>query len=376
MSSDFTTSPTRRRILAGAAASAAMAAAFSSARAVAATARIPFGSAVMISDFRSDAALRAALAAQCDVITPMNELKWDWVRRNRETYDFDHAEEIIAFARKNGKAVHGHPLVWGLFVPRWVEGLSSAREAERELRTHVETMAARFAGRIGSWDVVNEVIAHEPKPDAPMRDTPWQRLLGEAHVDIAFRTAAAVDPKARLVLNDYDFENADERTAERRRQALRLVRRLQDKKIAVHEVGFQAHLYGEKPIDPRAITAFCRELGRLGVGVRITELDVIDWKLPGKIAERDRIAADLVSSFLGAVIEGQRPSAIITWGMSDKSSWVHETFKRNDRFRGRPLPLDENYQPKPMMAAIQAARMLPGPPAPAFPPNAPPGTRG
>jgi magnesium-transporting ATPase (P-type) len=63
-------------------------------------------------------------------------------------------------------------------------------------------------------------------------------------------------------------------------------------------------------------------------------------------------------AFLGAVIEGQRPSAIITWGLSDRSTWITDTFKRSDRQKARPLPLDEDYRPKPMMAAIQAARRL------------------
>lgn len=333
-------------------------AAAASARALAARELIPFGSAVMISDFRADAELRAQLAKLCDIITPMNELKWDAVRYKREAFSLDSANEIIDFALRNGKKVHGHALVWGLAMPDWTNRISSPREAERELVGHIEKLAGTYAGKLSSWDVVNEVIAHEPNPASPMRDTVWQRLLGEAHVDIAFRTAARFDPKARLVLNDYDFENADERTAERRRQALRLVRRLQDKNIPVHEVGFQAHLYAEKPIDRRAITAFCRELGRLGVGVRVTELDVIDWKLPGPPATRDRQAAELTSAFLEAMIEGQRPSAIITWGLSDRSTWITDTFKRSDRQRARPLPLDENYRPKPMFEAIQAARRL------------------
>jgi endo-1,4-beta-xylanase len=345
---------TRRSLIAAGAASVALL----SAREVAARELIPFGAAVMISDFREDAVLRENLVRLCDVITPMNELKWDWVRQRREDFSLDNANEIVAFARRHNKQAHGHALLWGMALPRWAEQLTSKAEAERELVAHAQKLVTTYAGKIQSWDVVNEVIAHAPRPEAPMRDTVWQRLLGEEHVDIVFKAAASANPAARLVLNDYDFENADARTAERRRQALRLVRRLQDKKIAVHEVGMQAHLYGEKPLDQRAITAFCRELGRLGVGVKVTELDVIDWQLPGPIVERDRRVADLTAAYLGAVIEGQRPSAIITWGLTDRSSWVHDTFKRQDSFKARPLPLDANHQPKPMMAAIQAARAL------------------
>ena len=328
---------------------------------VAARALIPFGGAVMISDFRSDTMLREQLTRLCDVIVPMNELKWQSLRPNADSFSFRDADEIIQFARRNRKTIHGHTLLWGDFLPDWARQISSAREAERMLITHIETVAAKYAGVISSWDVVNEVIAHEPTPEKPFRDSVWFRQLGPRLVDIAFETAARVDPSARLVLNDYDFENPDERTAERRRQALRLVRHLQDRKIPVHEVGMQAHLYGEKPLDARGITAFCRELGRLGVGVRVTELDVIDWKMPGPAARRDKLIGELTTAFLGAVIEGQRPQSIITWGLSDRSSWIHDVFKRQDGLRARPLPLDEAYRPKPMMAAIEVARRLPGP---------------
>lgn len=328
---------------------------------VAARALIPFGSAVMVSDFRSDAMLRDQLVKLCDVIVPMNELKWQSLRPDADTFSFRDADEIIQFAQRNRKKIHGHTFLWGDFLPDWASRLNSARDAERALVKHIETVAAKYAGIVSSWDVANEVIAHDATPEKPFRDSVWFRQLGPRLVDIAFQTAARVDPAARLVLNDYDFENPDERTAERRRQALRLVRHLQDRKIPIHEVGLQAHLYGEKPLDLRAITAFCRELGRLGVGVRVTELDVIDWKLPGPAGQRDKLIADLTSAFLGAVIEGQRPEVITTWGLSDKSSWIHDVFKRQDSMRARPLPLDENYRPKPMMAAIEAARRLPKP---------------
>ncbi len=356
MSHDFRLQLTRRAALAGAGAALAGAAG-----AVARENLIPFGAAVMISDFRADERLRRELAAQCDIIVPMNELKWEALRHARDGYDFRDAEEILAFARRAGKASHGHALLWGEALPGWVKQVREPRLLERELVAHVETVCARMAGQVVAWDVVNEVIAHDPKPDDPMRDTIWQRLLGPRHVDLAFQTASRADPKARLVINDYDFENPDERTQERRRQVLRLVRHLQDRKIPVHEVGFQAHLYAEKPIDRRGVTALCRELGRLGVGVRVTELDVIDWKLPADAATRDRMVAQVATEFLGAVIEGQRPSSIVTWGLSDRSSWVHDTFKRSDSARARPLPLDADYRPKPLMAAIQAARRTPAP---------------
>jgi endo-1,4-beta-xylanase len=221
---------------------------------------------------------------------------------------------------------------------------------------HIETVVDRYKGRIATWDVVNEVIKFDPLDGGPMRDTIWQRLLGPEHVEIAFRTAARVDPKARLVLNDFNFEEPWPGTAERRKVALDICRRLRDKGIPVHGIGMQSHLYADKPLDIDGLQRFMVELGKLDLDVEITELDVIDWKLPADAGTRDRAAASLVGSFLNAIVGVRPPKAIVTWGLSDRYSWIHETFPRKDKAKARPLPLDADFRPKPMMAVLDRYR--------------------
>lgn len=345
---------TRRDILAG---TAGLAAAGSGADAAAARrAPIPFGSAAEIETFRADLRYRQALKSYCDVIVPMNDLKWEALRHDRAGFDFSGADEIIGFARQNGQSLRGHALLWGMALPPWAKDMTSRAEAERELIRHIETVVGRYKGTIGTWDVVNEVIAHEATPEAPYRDTVWQRLLGPEHVEIAFRTAAAVDPAARLVFNDYDFEDTDPRTARRRAVALDILRRLKDKGIPVHGLGMQSHLYGERRIDRPGLQRFMHDLGGLGLDVEITELDVIDWKLPANPATRDRIGAELVSSYLAAVTSVVQPKAIVTWGLSDRYTWIAATFPRHDSAKARPLPLDAEFRPKPMMTLLDRYR--------------------
>lgn len=316
--------------------------------------RIPFGSASMIQDFRADPRYRAALTQHCDIIAPMNDLKWEQLRHDRARFDYADADEQVAFARDNGKALRGHTLLWGEALPPWVKALSSPLEAERHLVSHIHAVVGRYRGVIGSWDVVNEVIAHDPAARGPWRETLWQRLLGPRAVEIAFRTAAEADPGAKLVIADYDFENPDERTALRRRQLLDIVKRLKDKGIPVHGVGFQAHLYGEREIDRDGLSRFVADIDALGLDVLVTELDVIDWRLPAPIITRDAMAAKLVKTFLDAVVAAKLPSAVLTWGLSDRYSWIIETFRRGDGLPVRPLPFDGDYRPKPMWRAIEA----------------------
>jgi endo-1,4-beta-xylanase len=315
-----------------------------------------FGAAAMRENFIADGRYREALVRHCDVIVPMNDLKWEAIRHDRARFDFAAADEILDFARKNGKSVRGHTLCWYGGMPAWAKALGDKREAERELVRHIETVVGRYAGRMPSWDVVNEAIAHDPAEQGVWRDTVWQKLLGPAHVEIAFRAAARADGRAELVYNDYDLETTDPREERRRQEVLNLVRRLQDKKISINAIGFQAHLYLERSIDSDGIARFVRELHKLGVKPIVTELDVIDWKIQHLAPERDRIAAQHVDRFLSAVTAEGQIETLITWGITDRYSWIHETFKRPDGLQPRPLPLDDAYRPKPMMAVIERFR--------------------
>jgi endo-1,4-beta-xylanase len=318
--------------------------------------RMRYGAAAMKENFMDDPLYRDALVKHCDIIVPMNDLKWEALRPQRGQFSFEDADRILGFAKSNGKDVRGHALCWFSGLPGWVRTIKTRREAEAELRTHIETVVSRYRGQIPSWDVVNEAIAYDPAKEGVWRDMIWHRLLGPEHIDIAFKTAAEADPAAQLVYNDYDLENNGERQSLRRQHTLALVRRLQDRKIPIHAVGFQAHLYAEQAIDQDGIARFVGELKTMGVKILVTELDVIDWRLPAAEKERDEAAARHVKTFLSAVTAAQPLDALITWGITDRYSWIPEFFKRNDGLPNRPLPLDDQYAPKPMMRVINEFR--------------------
>jgi endo-1,4-beta-xylanase len=80
--------------------------------------------------------------------------------------------------------------------------------------------------------------------------------------------------------------------------------------------------------------------------------------LPGPSQERDEAAAKHTKAFLDALNAAGGLETIITWGITDRYSWIPEHFKRNDRLPNRPLPLDSDYRPKPMMRVIDAFRRI------------------
>ncbi len=315
--------------------------------------RALFGAAVRGPALEHDASYAAAIAQRCSLIVPEGALKWPVLRPDSKTFDFSDADRIAAFAARHAMGLRGHTLAWYGGMPAWTDAITSRVEAERELTHHIETVVSRYRGLIGSWDVVNEPIAENPGSPGELRPFVWTRTLGPDYIPIAFRAAAAADPAARLVLNEYDIEFIGARFAARRAALLGLVRSLLDKGVPLHAIGLQGHLPADRSIDRDGLQAFLGEIGALGLDVLVTELDVIDHTLPGSVGQRDARVAEMARNFLTAVAEITPPSAILTWGISDRYTWVPMYFSRGDGLANRPLPLDADMRPKPLMAVLE-----------------------
>ena len=102
----------------------------------------------------------------------------------------------------------------------------------------------RYAGRMHSWDVVNEAVSVEDgRPDG-LRDSPWLRLVGEGYIEAAFHAARAADAQALLTLNEFGIEGEDRGSEKKRVALIALLRRLKARNVPVDAVGVQSHLSG------------------------------------------------------------------------------------------------------------------------------------
>ncbi|THD56987.1 MAG: glycoside hydrolase family 10 [Bradyrhizobium sp.] len=317
---------------------------------------IPYGAAVRVDALTSDASYRAAVIANCQIVVPEGEMKWPDIHPARGEYRFEKADVLMDFARQNNIEVRGHTLAWYGGMPAWTAAIGSRAEAERELVGHIETVVSRYRGAIPSWDVVNEPLVDWPEDESSLRPSIWTSRLGPDYLPIALRAAAAADPDTRLVLNEYDVEFRGARFAARRKALVRLLRSLRDRDVPLHAVGLQAHLFADRAIDRDGLQELLVEIATLKLDVLITELDVIDYGLPGKVGERDALVADMAGQFLGAVCDVVRPRAILTWGLSDRYTWVPTYFKRIDGMPNRPLPLDAELKRKPLFDVIEQYR--------------------
>jgi endo-1,4-beta-xylanase len=314
--------------------------------------RIPYGTCVPWGPLEKDPDFRGLLKTHCQQLTPEGGLIWIDLRPTRDQFNFDFPDAVQAFAEANGMTMRGHTLAWYGAMPAWTKEISSAAEAERELTTHIERVVARYRGKIKTWHVVNEPIDDVKGKVAGLRPSIWLQYLGDRYIDTAFRLAHQVDPSAELLLNEYNIESMDQSSAPRRQALLTLVRELLARGVPVHGVGLQGHIPGKYQIDGDGLHNFVSEIRSLGLSVHVTELDVIDDDLPGPPSVRDALVASRAYDFLDAIFAAERPSAVITWGITDRYTWVPTWHKRRDGLVNRPLPFDEYYRPKPMWSVI------------------------
>jgi len=319
-----------------------------------------------------DSAGAALVAAQFNSVTPENVLKWESVHPRPGVYDFDAADRYVAFGERHRMFVVGHALVWHGQTPRWVFQDSAGNPVSRDtliarMRDHIHAVVGRYRGRVNGWDVVNEAVAD----DGTLRRSPWQAVIGDDFIALAFRFAHEADPAAQLYYNDYSLENPAKRAG-----AVALLQRLLAAGVPVAGVGLQDHDRLDWPTaaaEDSTIAAFAA----LGLRVMITELDVdvLPRAVPQTGAdvglsaaarpELDPYASGLPDSvqqalarryaeLFGVFLRHRGQVARVTfWGVTDRDSW-----RNNWPVRGRtnyPLLFDRAGRPKPAFDAVIAA---------------------
>jgi endo-1,4-beta-xylanase len=294
----------------------------------------------------------ALLRRECGVIVPANALKWAALRPSPGVFDFAAADALYAFAQSAGARFRGHTLVWHEAMPAWLKRISDGEEAGRLLHAHIATVCGRYRGRMQSWDVVNEALAPEDGRADGLRETFWLERLGPNYIAEAFHLAAAADPCAILTYNDNDMESASAAHGRKRAAVLRLMERLCSTGVPVQALGVQSHLEVGMRFDATALRRFFDEIAAMGLAIFITELDVYDGTIRGDARARDAAVAATLAEYLPIVLDHPAASLVVTWGLSDRYTWLNETPRGRKNGPVRALPFDSQLARKPAWSAL------------------------
>ena len=308
-----------------------------------------------------DDAFSQLVQRECGLIVSAMEMFWGLNSQTTGAFDFSGADDIAEWAQAHGKKLRGHNLLWHEQTPKWFRGISDAAYAEKMLVEHIQRVCGRFAGRMHSWDVVNEVLSSDTDRPDGLRKSKYLDLLGPGYLDTAFHAAREADPKALLVINEYNVEyNVDHN--ERKRQAmLALIDGFKQRNTPIDAVGIQSHLWMDRrdTFDQQVLADFLKEISDRGLQIMITELDVIDVGAPTDIAARDQAVAAYYKDYLDVALANPAVKTVVTWGLSDHDSWIThynmDDFRRPDGKPPRPLPFDADLKAKPAYFAMADA---------------------
>jgi endo-1,4-beta-xylanase len=322
---------------------------------------IVYGSSTATWQFEPDPDYSALFQREAGMLFTEDDLLWYRLKPTPDSeLDFSFGDRIIAYAEGNGQHVFGAHLVWDegfgegwTFDDLW--GMTE-QQARDTLFPTVQAEVSRYQGRVKAWVCANEVT-----DEGGIRvDFPWYETIGPEYIAETFQVAHAADPGTMLVINEFGFEQGSGRTpALRRAGFLQVIDMPLDQGVPVHAAGIQAHLTYRnfaRQFDESAYRAFLADLAARGLPIMITEMDVLDDGLSGRdIAARDAGVADIYRRYLDVALDEVAVKVFLTFGLSDRYTWLQEDRPRRDGFARRPLPFDADLQPKPAYDAIVQA---------------------
>lgn len=298
---------------------------------------------------RADAALTKLTELYLDVFNATT-LPFYW-REFEPTQGAPRTAELQAAARwakEQGLTVKGHPLVWHTLAPKWLLEREAA-QVENIIRARAARETADFVGLVDHWDAINEAVIAPVFQAEKNAVTPVAQLKGPVEmVRLAFESARAGDPHARLVLNDFDLSPAYENLIEECLAA----------GIRIDAIGLQTHMHqgfrGEGPL-----TEILDRFARFGLPLQLTEttlvsgelmpahiVDLNDYQPPhwpstpeGEARQADEVERHYRTAFAHPAVE-----SVTYWGVSDAGAWL-----------GAPAGLVRpDGTPKPAYAALKA----------------------
>jgi endo-1,4-beta-xylanase len=251
----------------------------------------------------SDTVYTGILDREFNMVTPENEMKWDAIEPSQGSFSYTSADQIVSHATAAGQRVRGHTLAWHSQQPSWVASLSGTA-LRSAMVNHITQVATHYKGKIYAWDVVNEAFADGSA--GARRDSNLQ-ATGNDWIEVAFKTARAADPAAKLCYNDYNTDGVNAKST----AVYNMVKDFQARGVPIDCVGFQSHFNTASPL-PSDYQANLQRFADLGVDVQITELDVNG---------SGTVQTSTYASVVKACLAVARCNGISVWGIRDSDSW-------------------------------------------------------
>lgn len=270
------------------------------------------------------------------------------LRPTKETFDFTDMDKVFDFADQNNMPVRVQHMLWGddKWLPDWLtKGDFSKTQLLDIIHNHIQTVGARYKGKVREYTVVNEAFSRELETGGN-KDW-WGKKLGREYIDNAFIWAKAADPNAILILNDFGNETEGQIS----NLMYDYIKDAKSRGIPIDALGMQMHISSSNAPSTEKVVSNMRRFADLGVKIYITEFDVNMHDAPGDDKEKDAKQAQIYSDMLNACLQ-VGSSACPNFGflgLVDRQSWYNGIGLED----ADPLMFRSDYSPKPAFFSVR-----------------------
>lgn len=249
---------------------------------------------------------------------------WGSFERGQGRTEARKIRDMALWCKKNGIRTKGHPLCWHQVFPKWAMG-KDPNEVLRLQLARITRDVKGFAGLIYTWDVVNEAVVMPKYKREPSEIPALCRKLGQAGlIQRTFEAARAANPKATLLLNDYDTSPKYEQLIEQCLAA----------GVRIDVIGIQSHMHrGYRGSEwawkvcerfarfdrPLHWTEATIQSGRIREDMRWSGQRFTDWPTT---PEGEARQAREVAEFYTVLFSHPAVEAITWWDFSDDRAWM------------------------------------------------------
>lgn len=303
------------------------------------------GMAIKASQLTSGSPYDIILKNEFSSISAEYEMKMDQISTASGVYNWTVADKIVAYGNANTINVHGHALVWHNSVPAWLKNYSGTdAEFAAEVKKYITDVVTHYAGKIKSWDVVNEAVDDN---GGNMRNTIFLQRMGPNYVKDCFQWArnaanAAGDTSLLLFYNDY----ATSTNIPKQDKVFSIVDDLKTSKL-IDGVGFQMHNTYLSPTKVQIETDLNRAVTK-GLKIHVSELDIqvnqsndiSTFTNERRLAQKEKYK-EIVKIY--NALPAVNKYTLTVWGMKDNESWIPFSTELNHPGNDWPLLYDSNF---------------------------------
>ena len=249
---------------------------------------------------------------------------WGAFEREPGRTDTARVRAMAEWCRDHAVLTKGHPLCWHEVKPRWLSG-KPPDEVERLQLGRIGRDVTAFAGLVGRWDVVNEAVRMPTFDPEKNEIAALCKKLGAVElIQRTFAAARKADPKAVLLLNDFDTSPAYEA----------LLKGCLDAGVPIGVIGIQSHMHGGYWGAAQAWSV-CERFAKFGKPLHFTELTILSGEAKKDIrwagpyytdwvttAEGEARQAEQVREFYRILFSHPAVEAITWWDFSDHGAWL------------------------------------------------------